>query len=589
MLSDDSYKKMSTSIQSPKWGAVLLALLLSLSFPGLQFALEPPIYNSKETSHPETGLNGMVSSREYLATESALEILKGGGNAIDAAVALGFALAVTNPQAGNIGGGGFMLVHSAETGETVAIDYREKAPLAATRDMFLSPNGEVDKERSRYSRLAVGVPGTVAGLSLALEKYGTLSLADALAPAIRLAQDGFPVGEDLYESLKIGKERLALAAPHAIKIFYGEDGNAIRPGQILKLPELASSLRLIAKNGPSAFYEGKIADLIVNDMKANGGIITKEDLRKYQPSLRAPVKGTFKGYEIVSMPPPSSGGAHIVQILNVLEPFDLKSKGHNSAETIHLMAEAMKYAYADRSKHLGDSDFNPIPLEWITSKKYGAEIHGKLNLERATPSVEILPGDPIREGLDTTHFSVMDKYGNAVSNTYTINFSFGSKIMPLGTGFFLNNEMDDFSSKPGVPNAYGLIGGEYNSIEAEKRMLSSMSPTIVLKDGIPFLLTGSRGGSQIITMTLQVILNVIEHGMNLSSAVSAPRVHHQWMPDVLGLESGVSIDPQRLLQGKGYEVRQGGAMGTTNSILFEQGVFYGAADPRRPDSHAAGY
>lgn len=580
---------MSILIYSPKWGALLLAQFLLFSCPESSFALEPPIYNSQQTSHPETGLNGMVSSREYVATETALQVLKRGGNAVDAAVTLGFALAVTNPQAGNIGGGGFMLVHSAQSGETVAIDYREKAPLAATRDMFLDADGEVDIERSRYSRLAAGVPGTVAGLSLALEKYGTISLAEALAPAIDLAKNGFPVGEDLYQSLKTGKERLSMAAPHAVPTFYGKDGLAIRPGEILKLPELARTLSLIAKKGPSAFYEGKIADLIVRDMEANGGIITKQDLKAYEPSLRKPVTGTFKGYEIVSMPPPSSGGAHIIQILNALEPFDLKAKGHNSAETIHLMAEAMKYAYADRSKHLGDSDFSPVPLDWITSKKYGAEIYEKLNLKRATPSIEILPGEPIHEGLDTTHFSVMDKYGNAVSNTYTINFSFGSKIMPLGTGFFLNNEMDDFSSKPGVPNAYGLIGGEYNSIEAEKRMLSSMSPTIVLKEGVPFLLTGSRGGSQIITMTLQVILNVIEHGMNLSSAVSAPRVHHQWLPDILSVESGVSLDTQRLLQGKGYEVRQGGAMGTTNSILFDGGVFYGAADPRRPDSHAAGY
>ncbi len=580
---------MSTLIQSRNRGALLLALLFAISIAKLSFALEPPIYNSQHTSHPKTGLNGMVSSRESIASEAALEILKNGGNAIDAAVTLGFVLAVTNPQAGNIGGGGFMLVHLAERNETIAIDYREKAPLAAKRDMFLDANGDVDKELSRYSHLSAGVPGTVAGLCKALDEFGSITLAEAMAPAIDLAKNGFVVGEDLYQSLIIGKERLAKAAPHALPIFYGKDGYPLRPGEILKLPELANTLSLIAKKGPSAFYEGKIADLIVEEMEANGGIITKEDLMVYEPSIRKPVSGNYKGYEIVSMPPPSSGGAHIIQILNILEPFDLKSMGHNSAESIHLMAEAMKYAYADRSKHLGDSDFSPVPLEWITSKRYGAEISEKLNLKKATPSVEIHPGEPNHEGLDTTHFSAMDKYGNAVSNTYTINFSFGSKVMPSGTGFFLNNEMDDFSSKPGTPNAYGLIGGEYNAIEAEKRMLSSMSPTIVLKDGVPFLLTGSRGGSQIITMTLQVVLNVIEHEMNLSSAVSAPRIHHQWLPDVLVVEKGVSIDTQRILEGKGYEVRQGGAMGTTNSILFEQGVFYGAADPRRPDSHAAGY
>ncbi|MDQ8185880.1 gamma-glutamyltransferase [Pelagicoccus sp. SDUM812002] len=552
-------------------------------------APEPPIYNSVSTSHPESALNGMVSSREKLASEAALLVLKNGGNAIDAAVTLGFAMAVTTPQAGNIGGGGFMMIHSADTNTSVAIDYREKAPLAATRDMFLDESGEVDKEVSRYSHLSAGVPGTVAGFALALEKYGTISLADAIAPAIDLAENGFPVNEDLYQSLKTGKARVEKHAPHAMKDFYDEDGVPHPPGHVITLPLLAESLKLISEQGPDAFYKGPIADLIVKDMEANGGLITMDDLEGYEAVVRMPVRGSYKGYEIVSMPPPSSGGVHIVQILNILEPFDLKESGHNSAKTIHLMAEAMKFAYADRSKHLGDSDFNPIPVDWLTSKEYAADIRSRMNTEKATPSVEILPGEAIHEGLDTTNFTVIDNKGNAVANTYTINFTFGSKIMPPGTGFFLNNEMDDFSSKPGVPNAYGLIGGEFNSIESEKRMLSSMSPTIVLKDGKPFLLTGSRGGSQIITVSLQVILNVLEHGMNLSEAVSASRIHHQWLPDILGMERGISVDTQALLEEMGYDVKVGGAMGTANSVSLQDDIFYGAADPRRPDTFATGF
>lgn len=531
----------------------------------------------------------MVSSREKLSTQAGLEVLKKGGNAIDAAVTLGFVMAVTTPQAGNIGGGGFMLIHSADTNSTVAIDYREKAPLAASRDMYLDASGNVDKELSRYSHLAAGVPGTVAGFALALEKYGTITLAEALAPAIDLAENGFPVNEDLYQSLKTGKERLEKHAPHTIPLFYNEAGEALQPGEIIKLPELAATLRLIAEQGPSAFYEGPIADAVVADMEKHGGIMTKEDFEKYEAVVREPVRGTYKGYEIVSMPPPSSGGVHIVQILNILEPLNLKESGHNSAKTIHLMAEAMKFAYADRSKHLGDSDFNPIPVDWLTSKDYAADIRSRMNMDEATPSTEILPGEPIHEGLDTTNYTVIDDKGNAVANTYTINFSFGSKIMPPGTGFFLNNEMDDFSSKPGVPNAYGLIGGEYNSIESEKRMLSSMSPTLVLKDGEPFLLSGSRGGSQIITATLQVILNVLEHGMNLAEAVAAPRIHHQWLPDVLRIERGVSLDTQKLLTEMGYEVNEGSAMGTTNSVSKQDDVYFGAADPRRPDTYAEGF
>lgn len=565
---------------------------MSLTLPlGAQSALsaeEMPVYSSVATAHPSVAQHGMVTSRETLATQAGLDILKNGGNAVDAAVAVGFALAVTCPQAGNLGGGGFMLVHDAKSGETVAIDYREKAPLAATRDMFLDAEGNVVSERSRYSHLAAGVPGTVAGLAMALEKYGTISLADALAPAIKLAEDGFPVGMDLYASLVDGKERLS-QSPEAMAMYYHEDGTPYQVGETLKVPALAKSLRLIAKEGPKAFYEGAIGEALVADMEANGGIITAEDLKIYRPSVRQPVSGTYRGYDVISMPPPSSGGVHIVQILNILEGFDLPAMGHNSARTVNTMAEAMKYAYADRSKHLGDSDFEPVPLEWLLSKSYADEIRTKIDPAKSTPSKEILPGEAPHEGLDTTNFGVMDEYGNAVVNTYTINFSFGSKILVPGMGFFLNNEMDDFSAKPGVPNAFGLIGGEFNAIESEKRMLSSMSPTLVMKDGRPFLISGSRGGSLIITQTLQVLLNVIDFDMNIAEAVAAPRMHHQWLPDRLAVERGFSPDTLELLKEMGHEVNVGWAMGTTNSILYRDGFFYGAGDPRRPDTAALGY
>ncbi|KAF0095494.1 MAG: gamma-glutamyltransferase 1 [Puniceicoccaceae bacterium 5H] len=551
-------------------------------------AEEMPVYSSEATAQPEVATHGMVTSRTTLATQAGLDILKDGGNAVDAAVTVGFALAVTCPQAGNLGGGGFMLIHDAKAGETVAIDYREKAPLAATRDMFLDEEGKVDKELSRYSHLSAGVPGTVAGLALALDKYGTISLKEALAPAIELAEDGFPVNQDLYASLVLGKERLS-GSPEAMEMFYHEDGTPYQVGETLRMPELAKTLRMIAKDGPAAFYQGPIGEALVADMEEHNGIITHEDLEKYRPSIREPVEGNYRGYDIISMPPPSSGGIHIIQIMNILEGFDLHAMGSGSARTVNTMAEAMKYAYADRSKHLGDSDFEPVPVDWLLSKDYAAEIRAKIDPDKSTPSSEILPGEAPHEGIDTTNFGVMDEYGNAVVNTYTINFSFGSKILVPGMGFFLNNEMDDFSAKPGVPNAFGLIGGEFNAIESEKRMLSSMSPTLVMKDGRPFLISGSRGGSLIITATLQVLLNVIDHDMNVAEAVSAPRMHHQWLPDILMLERGFSPDTIEILEGMGHEVKVGRAMGTTNSIMFKDGIFYGAGDPRNPDTAALGY
>lgn len=570
---------------------VIFSFLLSLIlFIGSAYAQDSAIYNPKDIFHPVTSKNGMVASQERYATKAGLDVLKEGGNAVDAAVTVGFALAVTLPQAGNLGGGGFMLVRLAKDNQTVAIDYREKAPKAATRNMFLNANGEVDPIKSRYSYLAVGVPGTVAGLTMALEKYGTISLERAIKPAIELAEKGFPVDEELQTSLVAAKERMQ-ASPASMAIFYKPGGIPYEVGDILIQKDLAKSLRLIAKEGTKTFYQGAIAQALVADMQANGGLITKEDLATYQPFIRKPIRGTYRGYEIYSMPPPSSGGVHLVQMLNLLEGFPLRELGHNTAQTIHLMAETMKLAYADRSKFLGDPDFVDIPVSGLISKVYANELRRKINLNRATPSQQLAPGNPKQflESNDTTHYSVMDKYGNIVSNTYTLNLPYGTNLTAAGTGILLNDEMDDFSAKPGVPNAFGLIGGELNAIEPEKRMLSSMTPTIVMKDGKPYLVTGSPGGSRIITTVLQVVLNVIEHKMNVAAATNAIRVHHQWLPDELQIEEGLNGDTLRLLTEKGHKISITDAMGSTQSIMRVGNFFQGASDPRRSGSLTLGY
>jgi gamma-glutamyltranspeptidase/glutathione hydrolase len=541
-----------------------------------------------ERMTPVPGREGMVVTSHFLATESALDVLENGGNAIDAAVTAAFSLAVTQPRSGNIGGGGFMLISSEKTGEVVAIDYREKAPRKASVDMFLNKDGDADSVLSRYSHLASGVPGTVAGLALALEKYGTISLADALAPAIKLAEDGFTVTPRFSEGLK-EKEKMLKKWESSRKIFYKGDGSCYEPGELFVQKDLAATLKRIAQSGATEFYQGRTAELLVAEMARHGGLITMEDMKNYEPRVKAPLHGTYRGHDIYSMSPPSSGGAHVIQILNILEGYPMGEYGHNSAKTIHLMAEAMKRAYADRSLYLGDDDFVQIPLKGIISKKYAASLREQIDPGAATASATVAPGRPQPfESDETTHFSIVDKYGNAVSNTYTINFSYGSGIVVEGAGFLLNNEMDDFSAKPGVPNAYGLIGGEANKIEPDKRMLSSMSPTIVKKDGRNFLVTGSPGGSRIITTTLQVIMNVIDHGLNIESAVAAPRVHHQWLPDELRIEEGISPDTVRLLEEMGHKVQQKSSMGAIQSIMVKDGTMYGGADPRRSTALAAG-
>jgi len=567
--------------------AIAMALPL-LSSPSL-LAEESSIFSQMATAQPVWAKHGMVASQETLASRTGVEILKQGGNAVDAAVAVAFSLAVTLPRAGNIGGGGFMLVHIAKENKTIAIDYREMAPSKAKKDIFLDENGDAVEKLSREHGLAVGVPGTVMGMSLALEKYGTMTLAQVAAPAIKMAQEGISVTPDLAESLA-GLKRRMTQWPTTAAIFYKADGSDYQVDDILKQPELAHSLSLIAEKGTKGFYEGETATKLINAVKDAGGIMTLDDLKNYKVVEREPVRGEYRGYEVVSMPPPSSGGVHIIEMLNVLQQFPIDKLGHNTAQTIHLMAETMKHAYADRSEYLGDPDFYKVPVKALTSKDYAQKIASQIAMNKTTPSAEIKPGKLAPyESDQTTHFSVVDKWGNAVSNTYTLNFSYGSGLVAKGTGILLNNEMDDFSAKPGVPNGYGLVGGDANAVEGNKRPLSSMSPTIVMKDGKPFLVTGSPGGSRIITTTLQIIMNVIDHGLNIAEASNAARVHHQWLPDELRVESSLNRDTISLLEAKGHKVKVQSAMGSTQSIMVtEQGIF-GASDPRHSGSEAIGY
>ena len=581
---------ISKNITAIKKGRLILFATSLFAVSASQALETTPIYSSLDRFHPVFAAQGMVASQEALATNIGVDILARGGNAVDAAVAVGFALAVTLPRAGNLGGGGFMIIHLADKKQTLAIDYREKSPAESTADMYLDENGEVNNKLSRFHPLAVGVPGTVAGMVLALEEYGTLSLKEVLEPAIELAAQGIVMTPDLSDSLKNLEKRLK-AWPSTKKIFYKDSGDFFQPGDTFVQEDLANSLRLIAQQGEDAFYSGEIAEQIVEQVQNDGGLLSMKDMADYQAVIREPVKGMYRGYEIASMPPPSSGGTHIVQILNILENFPMGFTGHNSSQSLHLMAEAMKLAYADRSEYLGDSDFVEVPIKGLTSKAYAKALSEKIDLYQAASAQDIKPGEPIPyESNETTHYSVVDSAGNAVSNTYTINFSYGTGLVAEGTGILLNNEMDDFSAKPGVPNAYGLIGGEANAIEPGKRPLSSMSPTIVLKDGKPILVTGSPGGSRIITTTLQVIMNVIDHGMNIAEATNAARMHHQWLPDEIRVEKGLSKDTIEALVEKGHKIKVKNAMGSTQSIMLtDEGYKLGASDPRRSGALTAGH
>ncbi len=569
--------------------ALLLAAHPSLAQTAGEASGANSLVSYRSIFHPVEAENGMVAAQDRLAAEVGRDILKKGGNVVDAAVATGFALAVTHPQAGNIGGGGFMLIKLAGRDDVIAIDYREKAPVAATRDMFLDAAGEVDTQRARFSHLSAGVPGSVMGLTMALEKYGTMPLKDVIAPAVRLAEKGFPVTGALADAFGDYSERFA-RDPSSVG-YFTRQGAPYAKGDIFVQKDLARTLKAIAKSGAKGFYEGPVADRIVAEMTANGGLITHEDLKKYAAVERAPVRGTYRGYDIVSMPPPSSGGVHLIEMLNVLEGYDLAAMGHNSADYLGLLVEAMRRAYADRSAYLGDPDFFEVPVAALTSAGYAAKLRGQINPRRATRSADVAPGlGPVGESEQTTHFSVMDKDGNAVAVTTTLNFTFGSSYSVNGAGFLLNNEMDDFSSKPGTPNGFGLLGGEANEIGPQKRPLSSMTPTIVIKDGKAVFATGTPGGSTIINIVLQNVLNILDFGMNPMQANAAPKIHHQWQPDRITAEPGVSLDTISIMEERGFIFSRSEAgalqqrpMGRTNTVMLHEGRLLGAADPREPD------
>lgn len=535
-----------------------------------------------------SGTNGVVTSRSQLASDVGVEILKQGGNAVDAAVATAFALAVTYPSAGNIGGGGFMVIR-LEDGTVVTQDHREKAPGTAFPDMFLDDAGNVDRRKSLYSAQAAGVPGSVAGLLDALERYGSLSREQVIAPSIKLAEEGFPLSEDLAQDFERVLDSMR-NYPASMAVF-SNNGQPWQAGDIWVQKDLAETLKRISAEGRDGFYKGKTADLLVAEMQRLEGMISHDDLAAYNAEWREPIKGSYRGYDIWSMPPPSSGGALVVQMLNMLEAYDVKSMGWGSAETIHLMVEAQRRAYADRAEHMGDPDFYPVPLDMLTNKDYARQRFLDFNPDQASRSADIGSGSWPMESTETTHFSVMDKNGVSVALTTTLNLGYGNRIVVPGAGFLLNNEMDDFSAKPNEPNAYGLLGDEANKIEPGKRMLSSMTPTIVTRDGEPVLVTGSPGGSTIINTVFQVMLNVLDHEMNIEQAVASPRIHHQWQPDMIRVEPGALQDgAQEALEAMGHIdlAPMGYGLGDANSILLQNGVIHASSDPRS-DGGASAY
>jgi gamma-glutamyltranspeptidase/glutathione hydrolase len=532
---------------------------------------------------PVRAKKGMVVSSESIATEVGVKILKRGGNAIDAAVAVGFTLAVTYPYAGNIGGGGFMVVHLAD-GRNITIDFREKAPKKAFRNMFLNKAGKLDTNLSQYGWTSSGVPGTVAGLIHALEKYGTMKLKDVIQPAIDLAENGFPVSYKLAAS--INKYNKAFNRFESSKKIFTRNGGFVEEDGLFIQEDLAKTLTLIKEEGVKGFYEGETARLIEEQSKESGGYITLEDLKEYRPVERAPLYGRYKEFEIVSMPPPASGGVAIIEALNILEHYKFDKDDWGSSYYYKTLTDVLKYVYHDRAKYLGDPDFVAMPLDTLLSKEYAGKITGEI-------SKKIFPKENFRdlkEHNETTHYSVADELGNAVSTTYTINSAYGSKVVVDGAGFLMNNEMDDFSAKPGMPNQFGLVGSEANSIQPGKRMLSSMSPVIVLKNKKPYLVTGSPGGATIITSVLQVVLNVLEFGMNVRDAVELPRIHHQYLPNQIEYEKyGLSKDVKENLKKDGEIIGEKKNLGCVESILIDEaGIFWGAADPRGGSGLAKG-
>ncbi len=571
---------------------IFTALILAanaLCGPALAQDLRSGFSSAADASRAVAAKHGIVVAQEKIAASIGADVLRRGGNAVDAAVATGFAMAVTYPRAGNIGGGGFMVIHSADHHEDVAIDYRETAPDATTADIFLGSDGKPDIAKSRDSALGIGVPGTVAGLTLALEKYGSgkFTLAALLQPAIDLARNGIVLTDDSADTLPRWHNRLA-RWPSSARIFSRADGTTLREGDRLIQTDLAATLSAIAEQGRRGFYEGPIAEKLVKAIGEAGGIMSAGDLRSYQAIIRAPVRGNYRGYDIVSMPQPSSGGIVLLETLNILEGFPMREMKQGSAPSLHVMIEAMKRAYADRARYLGDPAFVSAPVAPLLSKDYAAKQRAGIDLDRATPWTDALSATPPREGGNTTHFSVADSLGNAVSNTYTLNFSYGVGLVAEGTGVLLNNELDDFTAAPGASNAYGLVGFEANLPGPGKRPLSSMSPTIVLKDGKPVLVTGSPGGSRIISTVLQVIVNVLDYGMDVAAAVAAPRLHHQWLPDEVRLEAGFSEDTLAALRAKGHRLVQPMGQTSANSIAVSDNGLLGAPDPRTRGATAVG-
>ncbi|MDD1531924.1 gamma-glutamyltransferase [Bradyrhizobium sp. WBOS4] len=570
--------------------AVIAALAFGLAAATAQDARQAYVPAAPGTVRAIAAEHGMVVAQEKISAQVGAEILRRGGNAVDAAVATGFAMAVTYPRAGNIGGGGFMVIHSADRNEDITIDYRETAPAATTPQIFLGADGKPDPAKSRDSALGIGVPGTVAGLNLALEKYGSgrFTLAQLLEPAIALARDGFVVSDDIADTLPGWHRRLA-RWPSTAKIFSRADGTPLREGDRLMQGDLAETLSAVAAQGPRGFYEGPVAEKLAKAVTDAGGIMTPADLKAYQAVIRAPVRGTYRGYDIVSMPLPSSGGTVLVETLNILEGFQLGDLKQGSPASLHLLIEAMKRAYADRARYLGDPAFVNAPIETLTAKDYAAKLRSGIAVDRATPSKELAAAAPSpREGSNTTHFSVVDSRGNAVSNTYTLNFSYGVGLVADGTGVLLNNELDDFTAAVGASNAYGLVGFEANLPGPGKRPLSSMSPTIVLKDGKPVLVTGSPGGSRIISSVLQVIVNVLDYKMDVAAAVAAPRLHHQWLPDEVRIERGFAEDVLLELKARGHAIVEPMGQTSANSILVSPNGPLGAPDPRTRGAEAAG-
>ncbi|EMF9308474.1 gamma-glutamyltransferase [Yersinia enterocolitica] len=583
-----------------KWNKPLTVLALLVS--GTLHAASTPAVEAK---------NGMVVTSQHLASQVGTDILKMGGNAVDAAVAVGYAQAVVNPCCGNIGGGGFMTIHLADGTDTF-INFRETAPAAASADMYLDKEGKVTKDASLYGYLAAGVPGTVLGMDSAQKKYGKLTRQQVMAPAIKLAREGFVLTRADTDILDTTVKRFR-QDPESARIFLRKNGEALQPGDRLIQTDLADTLTAISEQGPDAFYQGKIPQAVEAAAKKGGGILTVADFANYKITETAPITCSYRGYKFVSSPPPSSGGVTLCETLNVLEGYDLKSMGFNSAAYIHTLTEAMRHAYMDRNTFLGDPEFVKNPIDRLLSKSYAADIRKQIVANKATPSVEVQPGMQPHEKPETTHYSIVDHDGNAVSTTYTVNGRFGAVVIAPGTGFFLNDEMDDFTVKVGEQNLYGLVQGATNSIAPGKRPLSSMSPTLVTKDGKTFMVLGSPGGSRIITITLQTALNVIDHGMAPQEAVDAPRIHHQWLPDEVYYEQrGVSADSLNLLKTMGYKMVEQNPWGAAELILVglagvegvspansgndsavsgkvREGYLYGANDVRRPAGAAIGY